>query len=343
MENRRTYETVAVVIPCRNEKAYIGLCLDSLVACDFDKQKLEVYVCDGLSDDGTAAIVSDYSARYPFIHLLQNTARTTPHALNLGIRSSKTDVVIILGAHAAIAPDFVSRNIEVLNTHPDVGCAGGIIDNKYENRTSENIGLAMSSVFGVGNAHFRTGTKAGYVDTVAFGAYTREVFEKCGLFDDELVRNQDDEFNFRISTHGFKIFLDPAIRSDYYVRGNYRKLFRQYYQYGYWKVFVNRKHRVVTSARQLMPPVFVAGVLLGWIPALFFWWWILLWAGGVVFYKLAAFLFALRMNPPLSQVPAVMWSFFILHSSYGMGYLEGLFNFMLLRRTPRSSGSKLSR
>lgn len=343
MENQRTYETVAVVIPCRNEKKYIGICLDSLVQCDFDKQYLEVYVCDGLSDDGTVAVVNEYSAKYPFIRLLENTARTTPHALNLGIRTSKTDVVIILGAHAAVAPDFITRNLNVLNTHPDVGCAGGIIDNKYENRVSENIGLAMSSVFGVGNAHFRTGTKAGYVDTVAFGAYTRDVFETCGLFDDELVRNQDDEFNFRISQKGFKIFLDPAIRSDYYVRGNYRKLFRQYYQYGYWKVFVNRKHKVVTSARQLMPPVFVAGLLLGWIPALFFWWWIFIWLGGVVFYKTAAFFFALRMHPSFSQIPAVMWSFFILHSSYGLGYLEGLFNFMLLRRNPRSSGSKLSR
>ena len=342
MENQK-YETVAVVIPCRNEKKYIGLCLDSLVHCNYDKTKLEVYVCDGLSDDGTAEIVKTYAAKHPFIFLLENKARTTPHALNLGIRSSKTDVVIILGAHAAIAPDFVTRNLDVLNTHPDVGCAGGIIDNKYEDAVSETIGMAMSSVFGVGNAHFRTGTKSGYVDTVAFGAYTREVFEKCGLFDDELVRNQDDEFNFRISKNGFKIFLDPAIRSDYYVRGNYRKLYRQYYQYGYWKVFVNRKHHVVTSARQLMPPVFVAGLFLGWLPVFIFPWWLWVWLCGIVFYKMAALTFALQMKPPVTKIPALMWSFFILHFSYGLGYLEGLFNFMLLRRNPRNSGSKLSR
>jgi GT2 family glycosyltransferase len=126
----------------------------------------------------------------------------------------------------------------------------------------------MSSVFGVGNAHFRTGGKSGCVDTVAFGAYRREVFERVGFFDEELARNQDDEFNYRVVQGGFKIFLDPAIQSDYFVRGSISKLYKQYDQYGYWKVFVNKKHGAVTTLRQLAPPLWVLFLLMGWTGSL---------------------------------------------------------------------------
>jgi GT2 family glycosyltransferase len=174
------------------------------------------------------------------------------------------------------------------------------------------------------------------VDTVAFGAYRSSVFEEIGYFDEELVRNQDDEFNFRITKNGGKIWFDPAIRSNYYVRSSYKKLFRQYLQYGYWKVYVNVKHATVTTGRQLVPAIFVLMLLV-------------LLAGGLVFplFRVAslwllmvwffAALAAVFFNHTRSaMIGGTLLTFFILHFSYGWGYLEGLLRFAILRKSPKS-------
>ena len=133
----------------------------------------------------------------------------------------------------------------------------------------------MSTPFGVGDAKFRTGGSAGHVDTVAFGAYRRDALEEIGLFDVALSRNQDDELNYRLLKSGWRIWFDPRISSQYHVRSTYRNLVRQYYQYGYWKVFVNLKHRTITTWRQTVPALFLL-VLLERVPA----GWRKLWATG---------------------------------------------------------------
>ncbi|MGD1848124.1 MAG: glycosyltransferase family 2 protein, partial [Salibacteraceae bacterium] len=242
---------------------YIRACVESVVGNDYPKDLLHVLVCDGQSDDRTREIVAELSQKHAPVKLVDNPYRTTPYALNLGIREVNSDVAIILGGHAELAPDYLRECVLQLKAHPEVGCIGGIIDNVAENTTAAIVSKAMASSFGVGNAHFRTGGKEGYVDTVAFGAYRREVFEKVGYFDEDLTRNQDDEFNYRVLKGGFKIWLSSKIRSKYYVRASFKKLFRQYFQYGYWKVFVNRKHQAVTSIRQLVPLGFVLFVLMG--------------------------------------------------------------------------------
>jgi glycosyltransferase involved in cell wall biosynthesis len=318
--------------------------VQSVLASDYPAELLRVVVCDGRSTDRTAFIVRDMAAHDARVVLLLNEQMTTPFALNLGIRySTDCDVHIILGAHAEIAPDYISRCVHHLKHDQSIGCVGGIIDNIHEDVTSARIGKAMSSPFGVGNAHFRTGTQSGFVDTVAFGAYRREVFERCGLFDEELIRNQDDEFNFRISKAGFRIFLDPAIRSRYYVRASYAKLWRQYYQYGVWKVYVNKKHGVVTSVRQLVPPLFVL-FLIAWLFAGM--------AGGTIqavanlllgVYIAGAVVFAARQKAKLADIPGVMWSFFILHLAYGFGFWEGLIRFIVLRQRPGQHHTQMSR
>jgi len=335
---------VKVVIPCRNEQAYIGRCLDSLINSNRSGIDLRVCVVDGMSEDQTRRVVSEYTERYDFIFLMDNHRQTTPFALNLGLRSLDYDVGIILGAHAVVQPYFLVQNIHVLNKHPEVGCAGGIIRNVHENEWSEIISLAMSSVFGVGNAHFRTGGKSGYVDTVAFGAYRREVFERVGFFDEELARNQDDEFNYRMVQGGFKIYLDPAIQSDYYVRGSISKLYKQYDQYGYWKVFVNKKHGALTTLRQLAPPLWVFFLLVGWtgvlIHALLGW----TYAVVVAIYVALAFYTASRMR--MKQVRRfwmLLQTFGVLHFSYGLGYLRGVIHFYLLGRKPSMHSERLTR
>lgn len=335
---------VKVVIPCRNEQDYIGKCLDSLVQCNRKGFDLSVCVVDGMSDDQTRSIVHGYTVRYPFIVMIDNERKTTPYALNLGLRSLDYDVGIILGAHAVIDSDFIFHNVRVLEDRPEVGCAGGIIRNVHENEWSEIISLAMSSVFGVGNAHFRTGGKSGYVDTVAFGAYRKEVFERVGFFDEELARNQDDEFNYRVVRGGYKIFLDPAIQSDYYVRGSITKLYSQYHQYGYWKVFVNKKHGAVTTLRQLAPPLWVLFLLVGWTGVFIHpdlgWLYVLV----ITMYAMLAVYTAVRMRTrSLRKFSMLLRTFWVLHISYGWGYVRGFVHFYLLRKKPSVRSERLTR
>jgi GT2 family glycosyltransferase len=314
------------------------------VHCNQTGIELHVWVVDGMSDDGTRPLISEYAARYSFIKLVDNARRTTPYALNIGLEPLDYDIGIILGAHAVVDKDFVRHNARVLQEHPEVGCAGGIITNVHENELSRVISNAMSSPFGVGNAYFRTGGKSGYVDTVAFGAYRREVFEKIGFFDEDLVRNQDDEFNYRVTKAGFKIYLDPKIESQYYVRGSFSKLYKQYFQYGYWKVFVNRKHATITTLRQLAPPLWMLFVSVGWVgffihPFLGY-----AYVGMILIYLTLAKFTAIRTAG--WQIPMIfklVACYMILHASYGWGYLKGMFHFYILRRNPTEGSQQLTR
>lgn len=324
---------VSVVIPCFNEERYIVACMESVCAQQLNPGvELEVLVCDGNSKDRTPELIRRFEAIHPQVKYLLNEKQTTPYALNLGITHSKSDVVIIFGAHAVMKPGYVQRCLDDLAADPTLGCVGGLLSNVYENEASRVIGLAMSSSFGVGNAHFRTGAAAGYVDTVAFGAYTRAVFNKAGLFDEELTRNQDDEFNYRLLINGFKIWLDPQIRADYYVRASVKKLYRQYFQYGYWKVYVNKKHRAITTIRQLIPFFFVCFLWAGAIGSLLSRYAGIAFAAILLLYLALALSFAFRKTKRPAEAIKITGIFAILHVSYGWGYLLGIIDFMIRRK-----------
>ena len=218
----------SVVIPCLNEAAHIEACLDSLAIQNGVESGFEVLVVDGGSKDGTLEILKRRALADSGLRVLDNPDRITPVAMNMGIKEALADVVIILGAHAEVAPDFVRRNLEVLRAHPESGCVGGVVEQVHGDELSRRIGLALSSPFGVGDARFRTGGVAGHVDTVAFGAYRKSVLEELGGFDAALVRNQDDELNFRLTETGWRIWFDSRIRSTYHARSTYGQLFRQY-------------------------------------------------------------------------------------------------------------------
>jgi len=339
----KSFPRVRVVIPCRNEARFIGPCLLSLVAADRSNMHLEVCVCDGMSDDGTREEIKGIASVHPWIKLMDNPARTTPQAMNIGLRPEGFDIGIILGAHAEVDKEFLKENMALLRDHPEVGCAGGVIENVYVDEASRRIGAAMGHPFGVGGAHFRTGRKEGEVDTVAFGAYRREVFDQVGFFDERLVRNQDDEFNYRVTQAGWRIRLSYKIRSKYYVRASLGRLFRQYRQYGYWKVYVNRLHRAITTWRQLVPAALVAFLSLGpaisWTGPIAFG----LFLAGVTGYVLVAFVSAFRSASQVKDIPGIMATFFVLHVSYGIGYWHGIFDLILLRREPLSKAHALTR
>lgn len=332
------YPKVSVVIPCRNEEKYIAKNIDSILAQDYSGE-LEVLVVDGMSTDATRSIVEEYSDDR--VKLVDNKAQYTPNALNLGVEHSSGEIFIILGGHAFLNVDFVRKNVEVLQRDASVGCAGGQILNIYENEAGELISKAMSSSFGVGNATFRTGGDAGYVDTVAFGAYWKKIHYEIGGFDEDLVRNQDDEYNFKVTKAGYKIYFDPEIISNYYVRGSVSKLYRQYYQYGYWKVYVNKKHKTITTIRQMVPLIFVLGLFIGAILSVFVPYFVWLFLGGISLYILMALFTGMRMGKSLGEGIKIATIFPVLHFSYGLGYLIGIIQFLILNKKP-SGRSKSS-
>lgn len=329
---------VSIIIPCRNEEKYISRCLDSIINLDFPKDLLEVIICDGQSDDRTIEIVNEYINKYFFIRLYTNEKKTAPYALNIGLLNARGNYITRIDAHAEVHPDFLTKSLAEFNKNSNLGCVGGMLQNIYEDKTAKIISYAMSSGFGVGTAYFRTGKKDGYVDTVAFGTYKREVFDKVGFFDEKLVRNQDDEFNYRVTKANYKILLKRDIKANYYVRASFKNLFRQYYQYGYWKVYVNKKHSAITTLRQLVPLFFVlylfsGFIALAFVPKLF----IPVFLPVFLLYLFLATVSAGKMTTKVNEILLVIFTYLILHISYGLGYLEGVINFLILRKLPKNS------
>lgn len=344
---------ISVVIPCLNEVEYIESTLQSIcdqVPCE---EPWEVVVADGGSTDGTREVLERWAQTDARFRWINNPDRFTPQALNRGIEAAKGETVIILGAHAQCAPDFIRRNAEALRAHPESACVGGVVEQVHGSAISRRIGAALSTPFGVGDARFRTGGTAGHVDTVAFGAYRKAALLEIGLFDEHLVRNQDDELNFRLHEAGWRIWFDPRIRSSYHVRSSYGKLFRQYRQYGYWKVFVNRKHRTVTTWRQVVPAAFLSVLLVllcltlvdwaGQTPPV--------WSGfsaSVLFTAAGAWLIgavvsALAVADSAREVLGIVRAYGIIHLAYGWGYWEGVGRFLLLQGNPPERSKSLTR
>lgn len=322
---------------------YIEKCINSIIANHYPKDLVSIYVCDGMSNDGTRELIKKLVSVNNNLFLLDNHKKTTPLALNLGLKTSTAEVKIILGAHSEVDENFISENINALDIDPKIGCVGGILENVYENQVSKIIGLAMSSKFGVGNAHFRTGEKKGFVDTVAFGGYRKEVFDKVGYFDETLERNQDDEFNFRVVKSGYKIYLSEKIKCNYYVRASYTKLYRQYYQYGYWKVFVNKKHRTITSFRQLVPLFFVFFLITALMFSLIFPYSVFLSLFILFIYFFLSLLASYSLSKKISTILKTSFVFLLLHSGYGWGYLLGLIDFIIFNKKPNDKATSSTR
>lgn len=265
---------VSVVIPCREEERFIGRCLESVLAGDYPQDRLEILVVDGMSTDRSRQIVAQYASRYPCIRLIENPRRITPCAFNLGVREAAGDMVMFMGAHATYSENYISKIVEWLRT-TDADNVGGVLVTlpADDSPTARAIACALSHPFGVGDSRFRIGTREPrWVDHVGFGNYRRTVFDRIGLFDEELVRNQDGEFNSRLRRNGGRILLVPEVTAYYYARGTVRQVARMFFQYGYFKPLVARKIGRVMTLRQLAPPALVlglAGTGLGsvWLPS----------------------------------------------------------------------------
>ncbi len=320
---------VSVIMPVRNEAAYIERSLGAVLAQDYPADRLEILVVDGLSDDGTREAVLAHAATRPNLRLLDNPASIVPPGLNIGIRQARGEIVVRVDGHCEIAPDYVRLCVEHLlagHEGAPVEAVGGPIETVGETDEAQAIALAMSSWFGVGGSAFRTiKDRPLLVETVAFPAYRRATLQRLGPFDEELVRNQDDEYNYRLLKSGGRVLLSPDIRSRYYSRSSLRSLWRQYYQYGYWKVRVMQKHPRQMRLRQFAPPAFVAGLLgsaaLGMV------WSPFRWLLGVVLALYTAANVVASFAPGRAHAPRLLIIHPILHLSYGLGFLVGLARF----------------
>ena len=320
---------VSILIPVRNEVRYLPRCLQAISDQDYPSDRIEILIADGMSDDGTFELLQEWVAQAANRHVFQNPGKIVPTGLNILIPKTKGEVVIRVDGHCVIAPDYVSNCVRHLQ-QGDVDGVGGPMRSIGEDLISQVTALAMSSKFGVGNSSFRTETgQTKLADTVPFPAYTRAIIEKVGFYDEELVRNQDDEYNYRIREAGGKILLAEDVSSEYYSRGSLKKLWKQYFQYGFWKVRVLQKHPRQMSLRQFVPLGFVLALILTlFLSFLVPWGWMAL------LVLLAAYLLA---NLSASVITAagqgfkklllLPLAFAIIHLSYGLGFLVGLFKF----------------
>ena len=331
---------VSVIVPCRNEGRWIAACLDSILGNDYPRQQLEVLVVNGMSSDETRSVVQRYAGSDPCIRLLDNPRQITPVALNIGIAAARGTVILRMDAHVDYPADYVRSLVRLLE-ETGADNVGGVCLTQPGSTTAmaRAIAVGMSHPVGVGNSWFRIGAaEQRWVDTVPFGCYRKEVFARIGLFDEELVRNQDDEFNLRLIRSGGRILLSPQVVCRYYTRDSLAKLWRMYYQYGYFKPLVVRKVKGVMTLRQLVPPLLVACLVAGALAAP----WSPLAAAALA--VLVVSYAAAIVTCSLMAVRKHGWRvalglclvFPVLHLSYGLGYLRGLWAFLILRRGGQS-------
>jgi len=320
---------VSIVIPMRDEAAHIGPCLESLAAQDVPAERFEVLVADGASTDGSAETVAAFALRHPNFRLIPNPRRTTPCGLNEGIRHSRGNVVIILGAHSTVASDFVRENLRALDAS-GADAAGGPMDAVGLDPFAEAVAAATASRFGVGAIAFRQAKSEGFVDTAAFAAYRREVFERIGLFDEELVRDQDDEFNYRLRARGGRIFFTPHVRSRYVARSSPKRLWHQYFGYGFWKVRVLQRHSSTMQPRHFVPGLSVGAGALAIAIGIFDRRMLMLAAALALVYVALVFAVSVRITAQSGRrlLPRLLIVFPILHFGYGVGFLLGLVRFL---------------
>jgi glycosyltransferase involved in cell wall biosynthesis len=327
---------VTVIIPTRNEAKHIAECLTTIIDGTYPHSSMEVLVVDGESDDDTREIIQGFVERHAFVRMLRNPARTVPHAMNIGIREARGEVIARMDAHARYGADYLEQLVVWLQRLA-ADNVGGVWTTCSASAAPEAraVAIILSHPFGVGSSLFRVGvTTPIEVDTVPFGCYRREIFSRIGTYDERFVRNQDDELNARLKRAGGRIFLVPDIRIEYVARDSLRKMVRMLYQYGYFKPLIAIKLGRPATVRQLAPPAFTAAVLS--LPLLFWYvpWTLWVWVLAVGAHATINLAVSARLARASSWrlFPYLGCGFLLGHLAYGAGYLRGLFDFAILRR-----------
>jgi glycosyltransferase involved in cell wall biosynthesis len=330
---------ISVIIPCRNEKKFIGLTLDSIARQSFPQEKLELIVVDGMSDDGTRNVLADYRSRISRLSIFDNDGKITAAGCNVGIQKAQGETIAIIGGHCELSTDYLLTCYQYLQTSsPQTAYVAGRIKTLGNSKVGQAIATAMSSSFGVGNALFRYSNEELDVDTAAFGLYRRQVFDAIGVFDEQIIGAEDHELSFRVTKAGYRIHLLPNISATYFARETYRGLWLQYRNYGKGKVLVLSKHGNLPSMRGLVPPLFVFSLGFGLIFGLLFHPLLWFWVGLIMVYGLFALFFAIKAadDKKLSTVLDIFRAYNVMHTGYGVGFWMGIVSLI------RGRGKKLA-
>jgi len=333
-------QKISIIIPTYNEEKYIEQCIESLLKQDYPSDITEILIVDGRSSDNTREIVKSYSEKYPFIKLLDNPHRIVPHAMNTGIQHARGDYIIRLDAHATYPLNYFSAIVKHAQKHNTDNIGGiCITDVKKINNRSWAIKTALSHKFGVGNSTFRLGaSKPQIVDTVPFGCFKRDVFERFGKYDERLVRNQDIELNKRIKNGGGKIMLIPQITCTYYARETFSGLAKNNYKNGLWNILTvyYTKNFQSLSLRHFIPLFFVLSLIVPVLLSVIYF--DMIWLAMTTFaiYTLALLLICISITRyRLWKILYLFPAFILLHTSYGFGSIAGIFKILKLKIADR--------
>jgi len=318
---------VSVIMPIRNEAVFIEAGLSAILTQDYSLEHVEVLVADGMSNDGTREIIQHFIAHNPHvsIRILDNPKRTIPTGLNIAISSAKGDVIVRVDGHTLIPHNYISEGVATL-IRTGADNVGGLAVSSGKGRIGETIAIAERLRFGLGGALFRRAEDETEADTVYMGIFRRDVFDRIGLYDEDLTRNQDIELNGRIRRAGGRIVLSPRIRATYFCRNSLRSLWKQNYANGLWLFSTIEKTPQALSFRHYIPLMFVSSLLISiiMVPAIL--------AGRIMLaaitssYVLASVIASLAASAQYGRrlaffLPLV---FATLHFSYGIGSLIGL-------------------
>lgn len=321
---------VTVVIPARNEEKWIRGCLESVLANDYPAEYLEILVVDGMSEDGTRIIVGDFVRRFPFIRLLDNPRRVIPTALNIGIREARGKIIVRMDAHTTYAPDYIRQAVEALETS-GAAMVGAVQKPTGNTLVTHGIAAATSFPFGVGNSYYHYGKESRWLedDSVYLGTWFKQSLTEIGGFNEKWLVNEDSELNHRLRKSGGKILLSLKLRCSYQVRSSLRALGRQYFRYGMWRAKTALTHPASLAWRQLVPPLFVAGLLVSLV---------LTWISPVLALMVPCTYLLANLLVSGFIVAQKGWrhvlvpvAFYTIHISWGSGFLAGLVRFCLMR------------
>lgn len=252
---------VSIVVPVRNEEKYISTCLRSLLQQTFHGASYEIIVVDGRSSDGTRTLVEGFRGEPTKVLCLDNPAGIAPSAMNIGIRQAQGEIIIRADGHNVYPADYIENCVKYLEQTGADNVGGPWMTVPADDSFGARLVAAiLTSPFGVGDSRFRISSAEGYVETVPFGAFRKELFDRVGMYNEKLVRNQDNDLNARIREAGGKIYQTPSLRTEYHPVAGFWKLLRVTLRTSQWHLFSLRENSTSMSARHLIPALFVASI-----------------------------------------------------------------------------------
>lgn len=319
---------VSVVIPTLNEEYFIERCLDSVRQQSFPFEEMDLMVVDGGSTDRTCEIVREYSLKHPNVRLLHNPQKIQSAAFNIGYAQSSTPILIRLDAHALYDKEYIDRCVKIINTNGEVANVGGVclIRPQHNGTVAMANALLNQSRFGIGGASFRVGGHEGYVDTVPFGAFPRWIIDKIGGMREDLPRGEDNEYNYRIRSAGYKVYFDPQIKADYFARDSIVSSARQMYQNGYSIAKLIHINPCIISLRHVVPFMFVSCLIILSLLSFITVYALYLLCFSLSIYAIGAIMAstAIARNNGIKYLFIMPILFFVIHLSYGWGTIMGL-------------------